>query len=400
MNILLLALDVNLDNRAGDAIHVKELASSLAKLGHKIVLIAADIENKISSLQWARNNDVHLHFNPHKQGLNDLSTIFYCIDVAHEHQIQIIYERRMSPKISYILSKLLKIPNVIEINALVEDEIALQGNVNDGLAWVKSLKESFRGLFLKNGDMIVTVTDNIKDKIQKQFDLSHERIRTIPNGANTELFASLNQDECRRDLNLDKYSLNICFTGNLAPWQGVEFMIEAMPLVLKKIPNVGFIVVGVGDCLEELKKKVKELGIANNVIFTGWVDYQEVPRYINTSDICVAPLTIGRERSGSSAIKIYEYMACGKPVVASNVPDLEFLQDSGSGILFPRDNVHKLAEATIKLLENPQLRLKMGRTARKVALQKYSWMITAKKISKIMEDAMGARRGISPHQSN
>jgi glycosyltransferase involved in cell wall biosynthesis len=400
MNILLLALDVNLENKAGDAIHVKELASSLSKMDHKIVLIVADIEYKTPSLHWAENNNIHLYFNTPKQGLRDLSTIFYCKDVIQEHQIQIIYERRTSPKISYILSKLLKIPNVIEINGLVEEEIVLQNNGPGGITWVKPLKKSLRGHFFKKGNMIVTVTDNIKNRIQKQYNLSYERIHAIPNGANTDLFASINQDKCRKDLNLDNNSLYICFTGNLAPWQGVEYMIEAMPFVLEKIPNVGFIVVGGGIRLEELRQKAKELGIENKVIFTGWVEYEDVPKYINTSDICVAPLTTGREKSGSSAIKIYEYMACGKPVVAYNVPDLEFLQNSGCGILVPRDNVDKLADAIIKLLKNNELRLEMGRTARNVALQKYSWMITAKKISKILEDALLMKGEISSHQSN
>jgi glycosyltransferase involved in cell wall biosynthesis len=386
MNILFLALDNNLSEYTGDSIHIRELVSSLVKLGNEITLIVADIENKKPVLKWAEDiQNLRLYFSKTDGAFKGQKTVLYCRKIAKEHNVQIIYERRTTPKISYGLNKFLRIPFVIEINALVKHEKALLGKDMDQGGAAKHMKTSFRKHFYKKANKIVCVTQNIKINIQKEYDLPSEKVVTISNGANVDLFSPKNQKMCRKDLGLPLDAPYICFSGNLAPWQGVEYAIEAMPTIIERKSNARLIIVGGGVQKEYLERKASELNLKDHVIFTDRVNYHDVPKYINATDICVAPMTTGREKSGSSAIKIYEYLACGKPVIASNVPNIEFIQKNDCGLLVPKDDPDAMSKAIITLLNDPERRMKMGERGRKLVVENYSWINTARKITDMLE---------------
>lgn len=384
MKILFIALDINLGNLTGDVIHTRELATSLAKQGNEVFLIVAQVDKP--DVSWAKGiPNLHLYFNKNKGIFKSFSTVIFCRKIAKKHGVQVIYERRTSPKIGYALNKTLKIPFIVEVNALVEEEIPLLRKEKKSPA-VKRFKRVFRRRFFRKAERIVTVTESIKNAIQKDYDLNEERVVVISNGANTDMFRPMNQDSCRRDLGFEGKEKYLCFVGSLEAWQGVRHIIEAMPLILEGEPKAKLLIIGDGQQKKTLMEKTRELKLEERVVFTGWVEYQDVPKYINASDICVAPLSKGREKSGSSAIKIYEYLACAKPVIAFEVPDLGFLDERGCGIIVQRDNVPKLTEACLHLLGNDELRKNMGDKGRRVVVENYSWTNTAKKISELLEN--------------
>jgi len=384
MNILFLALDVNLSYRAGDSIHVRELALSLAETGNKVALVTADPGEKIE-MAWAGSvSNLKLFFKTSGRGLSDVSTIRFCKKVAKELNAEIIYERRTSPKTGYALHKLLKVPYAVEINAIVEEERVLLSGKGDSGSF-KGFRKSMRTRFFQEAAVVVAVTPGIKDHIHALYNVPKERIAVVPNGANTELFKPMDRENCIRELGLDANKRYICFTGNLAPWQGLVHMLDAMPLILKEMGNAVFLVVGGGKEKEALEKRTRELKIEDNVVFTGWVDYEKVSIYINASDVCVAPLAEGREKSGSSAIKIYEYLACGKPVVATNVPYLDFLAKEDCGLLVGKGDVSSLAQAVLSLLKDFDRTMKMGTAGRTYVQENASWAGTATNINKLLE---------------
>ena len=139
----------------------------------------------------------------------------------------------------------------------------------------------------------------------------------------------------RAELRLEESEKYVCFVGNLAAWQGVEFLIYAAPLILEKCPDVRFLVVGDGAMKNKLLEITSELGLSDKIIFTGRVPYESVPLYINAADVCVAPFIKGRNaKIGLSALKTYEYLACGKPIVASSIPGVkDLIELSGGGYL-------------------------------------------------------------------
>jgi len=123
----------------------------------------------------------------------------------------------------------------------------------------------------------------------------------------------------------------IVFVGNLAPWQGVETLLEVAPLLLREIRNIRFLIIGDGILKKTLEAKVNTLGVCRSLCFYRNGHSQRNSTIYHIADICVLPKR--RLKSGYSPIKLYEYMACGKPVVASRVEGLEFIEEEGTGRL-------------------------------------------------------------------
>ena len=184
----------------------------------------------------------------------------------------------------------------------------------------------------------------------------------------------------------DKYKY-VCFVGNLAPWQGTEYLIQAAPHILKECSDVRFLVVGDGKMRGEMENKALQLDVFDQFIFTGMVPYEQVTYYINASTICVAPFIIARnEKIGLSPLKMYEYLACGKPVVASDIPGVRHLLNmSDSGVLVEPENSEELAIAILRLLHNEELRKGMGMRGRKYIVENHSWGAAARKVADVCE---------------
>jgi glycosyltransferase involved in cell wall biosynthesis len=122
--------------------------------------------------------------------------------------------------------------------------------------------------------------------------------------------------------------------------------------------------------------------VLDKFIFTGKVPYEKIPLYINASEICVVykkPF-----KSGFSPLKLYEYMACGKPVVASNVDGFEILEQLKAGSLVKPEDANELAKAIIKLLKDRQLREIMGRNGIEY-VKTQSWEAVTRKVEKVCE---------------
>jgi glycosyltransferase involved in cell wall biosynthesis len=190
--------------------------------------------------------------------------------------------------------------------------------------------------------------------------------------------------EMRSKLGLDLKYNYVCFVGNLLPWQGVEYLIHAAPLILEKHSNVRFLIIGDGVMKKELEQLSSDFEISDSFIFTGYTKYEDIPSYISASDICVAPYIKNRT---TSPLKIYEYFACGRPVVASNVSDVNdlFIKSEG-GICITPEDINELSRAILNLLQNNELRKKMGENGYKYVLENQTWDNVAKKTETIFKD--------------
>jgi len=213
-------------------------------------------------------------------------------------------------------------------------------------------------------------------------------MKVVSNGVNTRKFYPIDNKgllaEWRRRLGIGKDEIVITFVGNLAPWQGVESLIRVAQVVLAEMRNLRFLIVGDGILKEELEAEVIRLGIADHFIFTGMIDYKQIPFYINISDVCVL---LKRElASGYSPIKLYEYMACGKPVIASRVGGLEFIKTEGVGRLIESGDLKDIKEALLDLLSAPEKRVDMGQRGVKIAQERFTWDSRASKIEKILKE--------------
>jgi len=198
-----------------------------------------------------------------------------------------------------------------------------------------------------------------------------ERMHMAPVGANLERFKPERRGENLRK----KYDLPgpvILYMGQLEEGSYAELLLQAAPAVLAGYPGCRFLVVGGGHRLPELQKLSETLGIHKQVYFTNYVLHEEIPDYVGMADICVACFEDNELTRCKSPLKIAEYLAAGKPIVASDVGDVP-LMVGDAGVVVPPGNSEAIAQALLQLLAQPDRMTQMRITARQQAEKTYNW---------------------------
>jgi glycosyltransferase involved in cell wall biosynthesis len=155
--------------------------------------------------------------------------------------------------------------------------------------------------------------------------------------------------------------LTIGYLGIINPQDGVEQLILALHHLVHDHGRTDFkcTLAGSGDAIPAVKALTQQLGLEPFVTFTGWVDYQKVPLYLQSFDICVAPEPSNPYADLSTVIKIMEYMSFAKPIVSFDLPEHRY--SAGDAALYAANNdPHELARLIAKLMDDPQLRHTMG----------------------------------------
>lgn len=259
--------------------------------------------------------------------------------------------------------------------------VILEVNDATGIRRVRRHKAEFlaqriESWVFRNCDAIVTISSEFK-RILCQRGVSEEKVSFLPNAVDPLVFDPFRYDDkVRSQLEL-KGKTVIGFIGSFAKWHGVDMLLQVMPDVIKKIPNVYFLMVGSGVCLQDVKDKIKNSGLIEKVIFTGKVSSEDVPCYLKAMDIGVIP----DSNQYGSPMKLFEYMAMKVvPVVPKLPPILDVIQDKVTGFVFDRKNVQSLKEQLIHACENKDLRKQIGKNAREQVLEKHLWIHNARSV--------------------
>ncbi len=236
-----------------------------------------------------------------------------------------------------------------------------------------SLGKPFSTIFLKRWfsklDGKIAVSQPAMEFVNKHFPGYYN---IIPNGVDLDHFSPGVSP-------IDEFcdgKMNILFVGRLEKRKGLSYLLEAYKQIKQEIPNSRLIIVGPGTRLRKKYEKWVVRNGLNDVVFVGYVSYDELPRYYQTADIVCSPAT-GRESFG---IVLLEAMAVGKPIVASNIDGYASLVTHGvDGLLVPPKNKEMLAQALISLMTNQSLRQQMGAGGRLEA-QGYGWEQIAQRV--------------------
>lgn len=376
-----------LNSKDGSNTHIIELAKNMA--------------NKVPLKLFVMNSKRHdfdenyIYWVPvlHVKNFTNISYEIFLFFTMLRFMLQkkphIVYIRQDSISfLPLILCKLIGIPSVVEVNGLINDEIDIVSKFSIKKVFL-SLSIASASFNCKHCNRIITVTQNIKEELTKSYNIPGSKIHVINNGANIDLFRPMTTQKAKRELNLDVCKSHVCFVGNLAPWQGVEYLIQASPNILEKEPDTTFLIVGDGILKEKLITLADSLNVSRNYIFTGSVPYGQVSMYINACEVCVVPKR--PLKSGYSPLKLYEYMACGKPVIASRVDGFEVLEQINSGLLVNPEDPKEFSTAILQLLSDPYLREKMGFNGRNYVQKSQSWKAVSEKVLDIFEDLLNIR---------
>lgn len=231
----------------------------------------------------------------------------------------------------------------------------------------------------QNCDVLVCVSDTLKEIIVEQADISPSKVIVVPNGVDISFF-----DPSRIQPIRFYEGFTIGFVGNLASWQGVDLLLDVVRDVREEGFNILLVIVGDGPQRQGLEEKVKQFNLEKYVKFTGFIPQENVPQYIAGFDIGYTGQTLRTEtRMYCSPIKLYEYMAMGKPAIASDYEDTRRVIIDGTGYLFKIEDQRDLRRVIIKAYQDKDILSKMGRKARDEIIQNHSWDA---RVNKLIEE--------------
>jgi glycosyltransferase involved in cell wall biosynthesis len=268
------------------------------------------------------------------------------------------------------------IPWILETNALLTKEAATDRNA----VALKRIARDREQRAYERCDVLVAVSDVLKRDIVSEFQIDANKIVVVPNGVDLSVF---DPESCEPVRYSDSFTIG--FVGALALWQRLDVLLRSVAKVRARGADVAVTIVGDGPKRDAWQALAKELSLEHAAVFVGRVDPSEVPAYIAGFDLAYAGHSGTSESVYFSPIKIYEYMAMGKPVVATRFDDAELLVEEGAtGYRFESGDEEELANILEKAqhLGTEEL-LALGRRARAEVAKSHTW---AHRVRELMDE--------------
>jgi glycosyltransferase involved in cell wall biosynthesis len=237
--------------------------------------------------------------------------------------------------------------------------------------------DGLESFIVRQADAIGAVSNTLKDHLKMQAS-GNVPVSQLPNGIRLSDFE--NPRNRRTELGIPQESFLVVFVGNLSPYQGIEYLLEAAE---KLDESVQFLIVGGPQERYEEKSLSRELG--EQVTFTGQVPFTEVPDYLASGDCLVAP-RIGTGTEGQQASKLMHYLAAGKPIVATDIRPHDVLENNENALLVKEKSPESIADAIGTLQSNPNLRERLSRNAKEKS-HEFEWSQSAEIIIELLERA-------------
>jgi glycosyltransferase involved in cell wall biosynthesis len=213
-----------------------------------------------------------------------------------------------------------------------------------------------------------------------------EKLQTISMGVDTRTLFAPNLKTNRADKDL-------LFVGRLVEKKGIEYLLEAMPEIVKQQPKTRLTIVGSGPMENALKMQVHRLGIANGITFHGAVNNSQLPDLYRRATVFVAPsiVTILGDQEGLGLVLV-EALACECPVIASDLPAIrDVIIEGRTGLLVPEKSPEALAKAVLKLLAEADLRGHLAANGRNHVTRNFDWSVISRRYAVLFDQSIGKR---------
>lgn len=361
----------------GSVAHTAGVIGGLQQLGVHVLAVSSDTLTGVTAP--VRVIAPEVWFDGWLRELEDLAyNIPYLLGSWHAARAfkpDAIYQRHTAFNVTgAILAKLLRVPLVLEYNS---SEV-WKGRYWGGLRLERAAQRVER-INLGAADRIVVVSRVLRDELIDQGILA-DRILVNPNGVDPTLFRpDRSGAEVRSRLGLGS-KIVVGFSGTFGAWHGIPTLAAAIPIVLAARDNVRWLLIGDGP----LRGLVDDVTAGeDHVVRVGMVPHAEMPDHLAACDVLVSPH--GRQADGGeffgSPTKLYEYMASGRPIVASRLGQIaEVLEDEVTALLVEPDNAQALADAIVRLVDDASLRGRLGCAARDAAEQRHTWRQNAQRV--------------------
>ena len=374
-------------------IRVEKICMSLTRHGH-VVHIAARNLKMLDQYELIKGMHVHRLKAWKNKKINYalsfpafFSPIWkYFLDkIIIKHDIDLIIVRDLPMAIAGISrAKAHKIPIIFD---MAEDYVSLVRDI-----WKHS---KFKGLnmIVRNPYLAKLVEKYTFKNIDHVLVVIEEAVDVVINGggdngritivANTPNYPIKNELECDIDINIDKSKYNVIYTGGIQLGRGIQTVFDAIPEIVKSIPNFNLTLIGDGYATKLLQEQVILKKLQKYVTWIGWIDHKYIYRYIQLCDVGVIPHFTSDHVNTTIPNKIFDYMACGLPVIVSDAkPMKRIVNDENCGESFEAGNASDFAK---KLIYMSSANIDYGNNGKLAIEKKYNWGIEETRLINVVK---------------
>ena len=248
---------------------------------------------------------------------------------------------------------------------------------------------------LRRASAITAPSDDLRERAIR-LGAPPERCHLVPYGVDPSQFTRMEgaKSALHKELHLPKDAPILFAVGRMVYKKGFEYLIRAMPAVLREHPDAKLVLAGGGDLEPKLVSLVKQLGVESSVIMPGWVSRDRLPFYFSGCDLFVLPSVVDQQGNVDGLPNtLLEAMASAKPVVATSVAGIPHaVKDGVNGILVPEKQPGELSAAINLLLRAPELRVQYGEAGRQRVENELNWASTAQSFTRLYKEALGRRK--------
>ena len=373
----------------GTLAHTRGIVDALRQMGCEVLWIASDRPSGLETVP-------EILRVPPSQFLRDLpeiQEIAYSVTVAlrawpflKSRRPVALYQRHAGFSLAgLLLARLLRVPFILEFNSSDCQRIRLWAERKCRFLHLLRLVEQVNAA---GADLVVTVSEPLKRYLLGLPGVDPNRVLVQPNGADPARFhPDIDGSPVRARYGIHALETVVGFCGTFAPYQGLDVLIRAASRIkrLGRADGIRFLLVGDGGVRHELEALADGLGASPSLVFAGPAPFPEAQSYLASCDILVSHHRLPPHKPDMefywSPIKVFEYMAMGKAIVASRIGQIaEVLEDGVDALLVPAGNEEALAQAILRLTGDPALRKRLGEAARRKILERYTWTKNVERI--------------------
>ncbi len=258
--------------------------------------------------------------------------------------------------------------------------------------WVQPLLRWWDRRLLRKADRLASLTGTFRERLASEGLRDPAEVDVIPDAYDDATYVPRPQGEAREALGLDREGFYVVYAGLTFKYRSLDVLVAAFARALPRLPEGAtlWLVGGQPTEREALERQARGLGIGDRVRLPGRVPQAHVALYLAAADLLVLPDTVSKETA--SPLKLFEYMAMGRPIVCADLPALREVLDESGGVFVPPRDEEALARALIELARDPERRRRLGEGARRLAAE-HTYRRRAERIVACGLRALGRKEG-------
>jgi len=395
MNVLVVIFEQLLPISGGGTPRFKQIIDILTERGHKVSVAASfNVDIKEAKKTIRSNNIFKLNDARYEKKSMSKYLIYtpfnICKVIKESIKIKpdlIISNNSLAGLASLFAKKITKSLSIINIGDLLFEYLFFYSEYYFWVKYIQKLGRQLEYKVIKESDKIITVSNYMKHILTLK-SVKKENINVIYDGVDTNLFRpKINDAKKLREKYASGAENVVMFHGGISPQDRLEIIAKAAVNIIKKHPQTVFWIVGQGSALPNIKKIININGLDDHFFFSGWVPYEKVPNFISACDIGLVILPNNISAKTKITLKTFEYWACEKPIIISNLSaPREVVIPGKTGLFYKPEDSEDLANKVSYLLEDKNLCREMGRAGRKIVEKNFNWKFLATKFVSICED--------------